>query len=207
MSASRPTRRIPTRAGRGKRFARNCCESSVTVHRSEDTPAHRSCLARGWGVRGDTDGDPARDRPRAYLRACHPDLDRLVREVLERRCVSLSGRAPGYPGAPPRNPACGFAAPGSSDQPTHSGLPPERLGHGTGPLSARRAPPRRRADPSAPSLHGHYPASPVVWADPTSPRPHVRAWDCLALAPPVRGPGRREDLPGSGRFPALHADG
>src|SRR5574341_1112234 len=32
--------------------------------------------------------------------------------------ISLSGRAPGYPGAPPRNPACGFSAPGSSDQHT-----------------------------------------------------------------------------------------
>ncbi len=65
-------------------------------------------------------------------------------------------------------------------RPAHraDGASARQRGHGAGPLGARHAPPQRPAGPWAPSLHGHYPASPVVWADPTS---HLRY-------PPLRSP-------------------
>ena len=67
-----------------------------------------------------------------------------------------------------------------------------------------RPPSERQGDFNPPE---HVAAWHTVWADPTSPRPHRRAWVCLALRPPAHRPGRREDLPGSVRFPSLRADG
>jgi hypothetical protein len=60
---------------------------------------------------------------------------------------------------------------------------------------------RRSADPSAPSLHGHYPASSVVWADPTSPHRCPPLWLPLGSgstgAP--RGGGRISRVPCASR--------
>jgi hypothetical protein len=71
----------------------------------------------GAGYRGRV-GTPARNMLNmATSRKCwrhHPRPLARGHEVA--RSHRMSGRAPGYPGAPPRNPACGFPAPGSSEQ-------------------------------------------------------------------------------------------
>jgi hypothetical protein len=59
----------------------------------------------------------------------------------------------------------------------------------------------RYAGPSAPSLHGHYPASPAGWADPTSPRRSLPLWFPLGFAPaaPARGAGGISRVPCASR--------
>ena len=90
---------------------------------------------------------------------------------------------PGYPGAPPRNRACGFPAHGSSNQLTRTGSSrQEPQGHGAGPLSARHAWPDDTLIRRPLSSTGLSPASRVLWTDPTSRRHSPPLWLPLGSA-------------------------
>ena len=85
--------------------------------------------SRSFGVRGGAGGSLP-----------HEKLPGVFRTNSQLIIPIMSGRAPSYPGAPPQNPACGFPAPGSSNQLTQTGSSHQTpRGHGAGPLSARHA--------------------------------------------------------------------
>ena len=113
----------------------------------------------------------------------------------------MSGRAPSYPGAPPRNPACGLPAPGSSNQLTRAGSSrQEPQGHGNGPLRARHARPDDTlvVGPFPPRA---LPRFPGTMGRSDTRHPHVWLGITLPATPPAKVTGPMAGSPGFRALP------